>query len=306
MKFSNLFDDLYSPEELINEGKKYGEDKFDRFMENAGWWLFDQFQNTPSDVRTLPGYGDYVNFAKSRSKDELDSWDNLVYTLPDYYGDWINLMPEKDSNKIMSQTIARFNLQDKMSGRENYVPKKRGRKPKSQNVEPESDAMSHFDQAIEKKRRGRPSLPDDQKKRYIPTGVRGGARVGAGRPRKERTDDESSYQDIIDKLKRGRGRPRKVVDEPTPEFTTEPTSEFTTEPTPEEPTMKQRGGARTGAGRPSKESRYEPVMLPSKIKTLEDRINSIEALLREKGILEEQRIMLKNRLRMMKDYQKFL
>jgi hypothetical protein len=59
-------------------------------------------------------------------------------------------------------------------------------------------------------------------------------------------------------------------------------------------------------GRPSKESTYEPEMQPSKIKTLEDRIASLEALLRERGILQEQRTLLEGRLRMMKDYRKFL
>lgn len=280
MKFSDIF------EEILSEGKKFSEEKFDRFMENAGWWLFDQFQNTPSDIRTIPGYGDYVAFAKSRSKEKLDNWDNFVYTLPDYYGDWINLMDDKKSNKIMSDTILRFGLQDKMSGRDNYVPKKRGRKPKAQSVEPQDDAMAHFDQAVEKKRRGRPSLPDELKKKYVPTGL-------------------------------PRGRRPKVRDaEAEPEFTLEPT---------DEPVIKQRGGARTGAGRPrkpveepmqrpvekmrgrpSKESKYEPEMQPSRIKTLEDRIASLEALLREKGILAEQRTLLESRLQMMKDYRKFL
>lgn len=280
MKFSDIF------EEILSEGKKFSEEKFDRFMENAGWWLFDKFQNTPSDIRIIPGYGEYVAFAKSRSKEKLDDWDNLVYTLPDYYGDWINLMDDKKSNKIMSDTILRFGLQDKMSGRDNYVPKKRGRKPKAQSVEPQDDAAAHFDQAIdqavEKKKRGRKPLPDELKKKYIPTGRKapGGARPGAGRP-------------------------KKVV-EPTdePEFTLEPTNApVTDEPKPKKSYYTPKG---TPRGRPSKESKYEPEMQPSRIKTLEDRIASLEALLRERGILAEQRAILKSRLQMMKDYRKFL
>ena len=301
MKFSNLFDDLYSPEELINEGKNFNDEKFDRFKDNAGWWLIDMFQNTPSDITKMPGFPEYRNFVLNNSKyskDELKSFDDLVYSLPDYYGVWLNLLPFGQSNKIMSRTIAMYDLQDKMSGRDSSEPRKRGRKPK---VKPEvgddSDSMAHFDQAVEKRRRGRPSLPDDQKKKYIPTGRKapGGARVGAGRPRKV-SDEPTSYDDIIKTL-RQRGRPRKVSTEPTPEFTLEPTNE---------PVVKQRGGARTGAGRPSKDSKYEPEMAQTRIKTLEDRIASLEALLREKGMLEEQRMILKSKLQMMKDYRKFL
>jgi hypothetical protein len=278
MKFSDIF------EEILSEGKKFSEEKFDRFMENAGWWLFDQFQNTPSDIRIIPGYADYVAFAKSRSKEKLDNWDNLVYTLPDYYGDWINLMDERKSNKIMSDTILRFGLQDKMSGRDNYVPKKRGRKPKAQSVEPQDDAAAHFDQAIdqavEKKRRGRKPIPDELKKRYIPTGRKapGGARPGAGRP-------------------------KKVV-EPTLEPTDEP--EFTLEPTDAPVKTKKSYYVPTGRKSTGRPPKYEPPMVDTRIKTLEDRIASLEALLREKGILAEQRAILKSRLQMMKDYRKFL
>jgi hypothetical protein len=287
MKFSDLLEDL------LNEGKKFSDEKFDLYMENAGWWLFNLFQDTPSDVRKIPELDDYLNYARKKSRDKIETVDDMVYSLPDFYGDWINLMDESKSNTVMSRTIARFNLQDKMSGRDSSVQKKRGRKPKSQNVEPQGDdAMSHFNQAdqpTEKRRRGRPSLPDDQKKKYVPTGL-------------------------------PRGRRPKVSDaEAEPEFTLEPT---------DEPVIKQRGGARVGAGRPrksgedspqplqepikkmrgrpSKESRYEPEMQQSKIKTLEDRIASLEALLREKGLLQEQRTLLESRLRMMKDYQKFL
>ena len=301
MKFSNLFDDLFSPEELINEGKSFNDEKFDRFKDNAGWWLIDMFQNTPSDITKMPGFPDYRNFVLDNSKysrEELKSFDDLVYTLPDYYGVWLNLLPFSQSNKIMSRTISMYDLQDKMSGRDSAEPRKRGRKPKVQpEVGDDSDAMAHFDQSVEKRRRGRPSLPDDQKKRYIPTGRKapGGARPGAGRPRKV-SDEPTSYDDIVKSFKQ-RGRPRKSVDEPTPEFTLEPTNE---------PVVKQRGGARVGAGRPSKESLYEPEMAQTKIKTLEDRIASLEALLREKGMLEEQRLILKSKLQMMKDYRKFL
>jgi hypothetical protein len=163
----------------------------------------------------------------------------------------------------MGKTISMFNFGDKMSGRDNSVPMKRGRKPKMQDAQPEmepqaDDAMAHFDQAIEKKKRGRPSIPDDQKKRYIPTG------------------------------RKPTGRPRKVVDEPI-----------------EVPVIKQRGGARPGAGRPNM-SKFEPQMADTRIKTLEDRIASLEALLREKGILQENRALLESRLQMMKDYRKFL
>lgn len=269
MKFSDLF------EEILNEAKKFSDEKFDLYMENAGWWLFNLFQDTPSDVRKIPELDNYLNYARKKSKDKIETVDDIVYSLPDFYGDWINLMDESKSNSVMSRTIARFNLQDKMSGRDSNVPKKRGRKPKSQNVEPPAnDAIAHFDQAldqaVEKKRRGRPSIPDDQKKRYIPTGL-------------------------------PRGRRPKVRDaEAEPELAVEPINEPLAEPV-----MKQRGGARPGAGRPNA-SKYEPKMVPSKIKTLEDRIASLEALLREKGILQENRALLESRLRMMKDYRKFL
>ncbi len=155
-----------------------------------------------------------------------------------------------------------FNLADKMSGRDKSTPMKRGRKPKPQ----ADDAMTHFDQAVEKKRRGRPSIPDELKKRYIPTG-----------------------------LPRGR-RPKVRDTEAEPELTVEPTAE---------PVIKQRGGARPGAGRPNI-SKFEPQMADTRIKTLEDRIASLEALLKEKGLLEEQKVSLRSKLQMMKDYRKFL
>jgi hypothetical protein len=267
MKFIDLFDDM------ITEGKNFNDEKFDKFKDNAGWWLFDLYQNTPSDITKMPGFPEYRNFVLNNSKyskEELKTFDDLVYTLPDYYGLWLNLLPFGSSNKMMSRTITMYDLQDKMVGRDSSAPRKRGRKPKVQNVEPsvsdDDDAMAHLDQAVEKRRRGRPSIPDELKKRYIPTGL-------------------------------PRGRRPKVRDaEAEPEMTMEPMGE---------PVVKQRGGARPGAGRPNM-SKYEPTMVPTKIKTLEDRIASLEALLREKGILEEQRLLLKSRLRMMKDYRKFL
>lgn len=279
MKFSDLF------EEILNEGKKFSDEKFDLYMENAGWWLFNLFQDTPSDVRKIPELDDYLNYARKKSKDKIETVDDMVYSLPDFYGDWINLMDESKSNTVMSRTIARFNLQDKMSGRDSSVSKKRGRKPKSQNVEPQAnDAMTHFDQAldqaVEKKKRGRKPLPDELKKKYIPTGRKapGGARPGAGRP--------------------------KRVVEPTLEPTDEP--EFTLEPTNEPVKTKKSYYVPTGRKSTGRPPKYEPPMVDTRIKTLEDRIASLEALLREKGILEEQRTLLESRLRMMKDYRKFL
>lgn len=270
MKFSDLLD------ELLNEGKKFTDDKYNKFVENAGWWLFDLFQDTPSDITRMPGYYEYLTFVLNNSKyskEDLKSYDGLVYSLPDYYGFWLNTHASKPDS-IMGRTIKMYDLQDKMSGKDSSVPRKRGRKPKIQNVQPQAepevsddDAMAHFDQAVEKRRIGRPSIPDELKKRYVPKGT-------------------------------PRGRPRKVVPEPEaePELPVEPM---------DEPVVKKRGGARPGAGRPNM-SKYEPTMVPSKIKTLEDRIASLEALLREKGILEEQRTILKSRLRMMKEYRKFL
>jgi hypothetical protein len=285
MKFSDLF------EEILNEGKNFTDEKFDRYADNAGMWLFEIFIDNISKVTTMPGYLEYKDYVTKNSKytpKELGNLDNLVMTLPDYYKYFINEIDYKLSNRIMGKTISIFNLGDKMSGRDNSAPMKRGRKPKVQDFEPQGDdSMAHFDQSVEKKRRGRPSVPDELKKKYIPTG-----------------------------LPRGR---RPKVAEPEPEFTLGPT---------DEPITKQRGGARAGAGRPrkfgepssqplqeplkkmrgrpSKESTYEPEMQSSKIKTLEDRIASLEALLREKGILQENRTLLEGRLRMMKDYQKFL
>ena len=266
MKFSDLLEDL------LNEGKHFTDDKYNRYIENAGWWLFDLFQNFPSDITTMPGYAEYREFVLNNSKysrEELKTFDDLVYTLPDYYGYWLNVIA-KNPDSLMGRTIKLYNLQDKVSGRDLSTPKKRGRKPKVQNVEPEvadDDAMAHVDQAVEKRRRGRPSIPDELKKKYVPKGT-------------------------------PRGRPRKVVPEPEvePELPVEPM---------DEPVVKKRGGARPGAGRPNM-SKYEPTMVPSKIKTLEDRIASLEALLREKGIIEEQRTLIKSRLQMMKDYRKFL
>lgn len=277
MKFSDIFEDL------LTEGKKYSDEKFDLYMENAGWWLFNLFQDTPSDVRKIPELNDYLNYARKKSKDKIETVDDMVYSLPDFYGDWINLMDESKSNTVMSRTIARFNLQDKMSGRDSYVPKKRGRKPKSQNVEPQQepqadDARAHFDQAfdqaVEKKKRGRKPIPPElraPKKKYnyyVPTG-------------------------------KPMGRPKKVV-EPIDE------PEFTLEPTDEPVKTKKSYYVPTGKKSPGRPPKYEPKMANTRIKTLEDRIASLEALLREKGILQEQRTLIESRLRMMKDYQKFL
>lgn len=289
MKFSDIFGDL------LSEGKNFTDENFNRYANNAGMWLLELFIDNYSKIPTMPGYLEYKQYVAKHSDytlKELNDPDTLAMTLTDHYKYFINEIDYRLSNKIMGDTIKRFNFADKMAGRDRSTPLKRGRKPKQRDDEPQSDdAMTHFDQAVEKKRRGRPSLPDDQKKRYIPTG-----------------------------LPRGR-RPKAVDAEPEmePEFTLEPT---------DEPTIKQRGGARAGAGRPrksgeplpkplqepikkmrgrpSKESTYEPEMQPSKIKTLEDRIASLEALLRERGILQEQRTLLEGRLRMMKDYRKFL
>jgi hypothetical protein len=267
MKFIDLLEDI------LNEGKNFTDEKFDRYANNAGMWLFEVFIDNISKVTTMPGYLEYRDYVTKNSKysaKELGNLDNLVMTLPDYYKYFINEIDYKLSNRIMGRTISMFNLADKMSGRDNSVPMKKGRKPKMQDAQPEmepqaDDAMAHFDQAVEKKKRGRKPMAPELRKKYIPTG-------------------------------NPMGRPRKVVDEPT---SYEDIAK----------TFKPRGGARPGAGRPSKEdmaNKYEPTMQSSKIKTLEDRIASLEALLREKGILQENRALLESRLRMMKDYRKFL
>jgi hypothetical protein len=266
MKFIDLLEDI------LNEGKNFTDEKFDRYKNNAGMWLFEVFIDNISQVATMPGYLEYKNYVLKNSnfsKEYLNNLDNLVMTLPDYYGYFINEIDYKLSNKLMGKTISMFNLADKMSGRDSSVPMKRGRKPKMQGAEPQmepqaDDAMTHFDQAIEKKRRGRPSIPDELKK-----------------PKKK-------YNYYVPTGRKSTGRPRKVVDEPI-----------------EEPVIKQRGGARPGAGRPNI-SKFEPQMADTRIKTLEDRIASLEALLREKGLLEEQKVLLRSKLRMMRDYRKFL
>jgi hypothetical protein len=231
MKFIDLLEDI------LNEGKNFTDEKFDRYANNAGMWLFEVFIDNISKVTTMPGYLEYRDYVTKNSKysaKELGNLDNLVMTLPDYYKYFINEIDYKLSNRIMGRTISMFNLADKMSGRDNSVPMKKGRKPKMQDAQPEmepqaDDAMAHFDQAV---------------------------------------DEPTSYEDIAK-------------------------------------TFKPRGGARPGAGRPSM-TKFEPQMADTRIKTLEDRIASLEALLREKGMLQENRALLESRLRMMKDYRKFL
>ena len=263
MKFIDLLEDI------LNEGKNFTDEKFDRYANNAGMWLFEVFIDNISKVTTMPGYLEYRDYVTKNSKysaKELGNLDNLVMTLPDYYKYFINEIDYKLSNRIMGRTISMFNLADKMSGRDNSVPMKKGRKPKMRDAQPKmepqaDDAMAHFDQAIEKKKRGRKPMAPELKKKYIPTGN------PMGRPRKA-VDEPTSYEDIAK-------------------------------------TFKPRGGARPGAGRPST-IKFEPQMADTRIKTLEDKIASLEALLREKGILEEERARLKSRLQMMIDYEKFL
>ena len=199
MKFSDLLEDL------LNEGKHFTDDKYNRYIENAGWWLFDLFQNFPSDITTMPGYAEYREFVLNNSKysrEELKTFDDLVYTLPDYYGYWLNVMA-KNPDSLMGRTIKLYNLQDKVSGKDLSTPKKRGRKPKAQSAEPNEpevadDVMAHLDQAVEKKRRGRPALPPELRK-----------------PKKK-------YNYYVPTGKKSPGRPRKVVDVPQPELTSEP------------------------------------------------------------------------------------
>ena len=119
---------------------------------------------------------------------------------------------------------------------------------------------------------------------------RGGARPGAGRPRKvveqpvediqsePETEPQQEPVPVIEetqpkpepaaeepvKKKRGgarpgAGRPRKVVQEAAPQPEETPVEEPTVEEKPEEPVKKKRGGARPGAGRPRKVVQPEPI-----------------------------------------------
>ncbi len=268
MKFFDLFDDLSSFEDLINEGRMFTDEKFNKFAENAGWWLYEIFEQYPSDVRKMPGYNEYVSFVINKSKqfnqDFMATYDNIVYSLPDYYEMWLNTVPSMNqSNKIMGQTISRFGLKDKMEGRDPNTLKKRGRKPKSVSVEPESQPTAEPEMeptpelTAEPKKRGRKPIPPElrgPKKKY-------NYYTPKGTPR---------------------GRPKKVV-EPTvgePQIS---------EPEMTEPTIK------------------EPKMTSSqKIQSLQDKIDALEKLLREKGIIEEQRNKINGQLKMLKDYRKFL
>lgn len=263
MKFFDLFDDLTSFEDLINEGKMFTDEKFSKFAENAGWWLYEIFEQYPSDVAKMPGYSDYVSFVINKSKqynqDFRPTFDNIVYSLPDYYERWINTGPSmSQSNKIMGQTISKYGLKDKMEGREPNTLKKRGRKPKAVSVEPEAQPTAEPEMeptpelSAEPKKRGRKPIPPEMrapKKKY-------NYYTPKGTPR---------------------GRPKKVV---------EPTA---AEPEIMEPTIE------------------EPKMTSSqKIQSLQDRIEALEKLLREKGVIEEQRNKINAQLKMLKDYRKFL
>lgn len=267
MKFFDLFDDLTSLEDLINEGKYFADDKFLKFVENAGWWLYEILQDTPGKVGTMPGYSEYIKYVINKSKQYGEDFrltpENIVYSLPDYYGDFINVyLPAKTSNKLMAETITKFGLKDYMEGRDPNTPRRRGRKPKVQSSEPQAEPIQEPaveptpDQEVEPKKRGRKPLPPEMRKPkkkynyYTPKGT-------------------------------PRGRPKKVV-EPTD-------AELTGEPEVSAPIVK------------------EPKLTSSqKIKNLEDKIAALEKLLRDKGVIEEQRVMVEAQLKMLKDYQKFL
>ena len=116
---------------------------------------------------------------------------------------------------------------------------------------------------------------------------RGGARPGAGRPRKYRPEEHAEEQpeeEVIEEpvseetpVKKGRGgarpgagRPRKVRPEEVTEQPVEvPQEEVVEEEVLEQPVKKQRGGARPGAGRPRKvvviEAEPEPEPEPEEV-----------------------------------------
>ena len=83
---------------------------------------------------------------------------------------------------------------------------------------------------------------------------RGGARPGAGRPRKV-VEEQPEPEAESEPQPEPEQEPEPVVEEPVPEE----------EPVEEQPVKKQRGGARPGAGRPRKVVEAEPIQEPEPV-----------------------------------------
>lgn len=193
MKFEFLFEDVKS-NKMMDEGKFANPDNFFVWTEKAVATIRDVCEDDPLKIKTLPGITNYKAYVSDIPDVNTEDWVDIIFSLEKYYVSWLNSMDPKKSAEIYRST--------KKWIKENKRPGVRGPKPGSKrtskddtikttqgldyspisaktNAEPETP--------IEKKRPGRPALPPEMKKTYVPTGNPRGPKPGSKRTPKDVT-----------------------------------------------------------------------------------------------------------------------
>ena len=238
MKFQFLFEDILS-DMAMDEARGASDVQFDKFAKTAGSEIANICNHVVTRIFAMPGYQSFKNYVEGIPTVDVSDPVSMVLNVEKYYDSWINSLSPKESNKIHRATkdfIAKYKEKG-TAGR----PAGGKNKPKD-NVDKavqgldytpnEPEITTEPEMAIEPKVRGgarpgagrpklpaelkkvyvptgkpkgRPSIPDELKKKYVPTGApRGGVRVASNQLQdliSQMRDMQAQIQALKDELK---------------------------------------------------------------------------------------------------------
>jgi hypothetical protein len=195
MKFEFLFEDILS-DMAMDEARIASDVKFDAFAKSAGQEIAAACDVTINRIFNMPGLRNFKEYISDQRDVDVNDPVSIILNVERFYESWINQLNPKESNKIYKETKEWLNSY-KEKGKVGR-PAGIGNKPKDNankavqgldytpDVTIEPEMTPDPDTAIEPKVRGgaragagRPKLPPEQRKVYVPTGK------PKGRPRQK-------------------------------------------------------------------------------------------------------------------------
>lgn len=176
MKFQFLFEEILS-DMAMDEARGASDVKFDQFAKTAGEEIAAACDVTINRIFSMPGLQNFKQYISDQRDVDVTDPVSIILNVERFYESWINQLDPKLSNEIHRKTrdwLKQYKEKGK-AGRPAGIPNK----PKDNSAkavqgldytpnEPEVAAEPEI--AAEPKKRGRPALPPELKKVYIPNG----------------------------------------------------------------------------------------------------------------------------------------
>jgi len=211
MKFEFLFEDVLS-DMAMDEARVASDVKFDAFAKSAGAEIAAVCDQTINRIMYMPGLQNFKQYISDQRDVDVTDPVSIILNVERFYESWINQLDPKLSNKIYKQTKdwlksykekgkvgrpagignkPKDNANKAMQGLD-YAPTQEPMAATEPEVTTDPETVVEPEVPMEPKRgRGRPALPAELKKKYIPTGApKGGVRIGS-----------ASMQDLIGQMR---------------------------------------------------------------------------------------------------------